>query len=52
LEIPSRRPASVAVGGTQVRVPAAGQLGVQFVDDRPEPAEQQQRQFEPVRGVA
>jgi hypothetical protein len=31
-------------------VPAAGQFGVQFVDDRPESAEQQQRQLEPVRG--
>jgi hypothetical protein len=29
-----------AVRGAQVRVPAAGQLGVQLVDDRAEPAEQ------------
>ena len=39
-----------AVRGTQVRVPAPGQFGVQFVDDRPEPAEQEQRQLEPVHG--
>jgi hypothetical protein len=32
----------------QVRVAAAGELGVQLVDDRPEPGEQQQRQLEAV----
>ena len=37
-----------AVRRAQVRVPAPGQLGVQLIDDRPEPAEQQQRQLEPV----
>jgi hypothetical protein len=37
-----------AVRRPGVRVPAPGQLGVQLVDDRPEAAEQQQRQLEPV----
>jgi hypothetical protein len=39
-----------AVRRAQVRVAAAGQLGVQLVDDRAEPAEQEQRQLEPECG--
>ena len=37
-----------AVRRAHVRVAAAGQLGVQLVDDRPEPGEQQHRQLEAV----
>jgi hypothetical protein len=40
-----------AVGGTQVGMTATGQLGVQLVDDRPEPAEQQQRQLEAIGAI-
>jgi EmrB/QacA subfamily drug resistance transporter len=36
-----------AVRGAHVRVAAPAQLGVQLIDDRPEPAEQQQRQLVP-----
>src|SRR5215472_8339782 len=49
-----RRPAQAdrlqreAMRRAHVGMTAAGQLGVQLVDDRPEPAEQQQRQLEAI----
>src|SRR6476469_3411725 len=40
-----------AVRRAHIRMTAAGQFSVQFVDDRPEAAEQQQRQLESVRVI-